>query len=103
LAKTREQLEIRAEAQEQESAPTPVAGAHSTTRSTKKWRLHGVNKASVDQAYDALLNGILQGVVPREAVKLDSVFINSLPIEDVARWPGIEIYVDVQIIGRILR
>lgn len=101
LEAARIKLETQAAAVQEEEVDVPVLGVDSGTRKVPAWRLvyddeHGSHLAE-------FLLAIINGTVPADAVLLNDKFINArfkAKPEEVASWPGIEVYDDIQIVGR---
>lgn len=75
-------------------APAPVFAEHSSVRPVKKVRIisHG-----------AFLKGIVDGYVPADCIDVLQGKLNAYLKDDpegMAAWPGVEVYDDVQIVGR---
>lgn len=72
----------------------PVKGSSSTTRKVKKWRLINLPQ---------FLAHVVAGKASQETVTLNNIYVNQMLRDHpdvVATWPGIQVYEDVQIIGR---
>lgn len=94
LEQARQQLEDKAD--DASAKQIPVAANASSTRATKKWRVTSGKK---------LILAIAAGVVPEMAVSINTVGINQLfrakgGPDALAEWPGIEVYDDIDIVGR---
>lgn len=94
LALARQKLEDKAEAAAE--AQTPVIAAASTTRMTKKWRI-------IDQ--DAFLMGVALKKIPAMALTVNTVGVNQIFKQPgghaiVAKFPGVEVYDDIDVVGR---
>lgn len=84
-----------------EEAPEAVVGTRSSDRKVMKWRLEYDDEQGSHLHH--LLMGIIEGVVPSDAISLNVVYINKQYKDNpalVKSWPGIEEYEDVQIVGR---
>lgn len=94
LAEARLKVQEKLEVAQAEEAPAPIMGSHSSTRSVKKWRVTDKEK---------LLKGVIAGTIPESIATWDERQINSYfraEPDRVATWDGIEVYDDVQIVGR---
>lgn len=95
LAAKREELEQAAAEVEAQELPEAVRGQASSTRPVKKWKVTNLPK---------FLHAITDGKgIPIEMIILNVPTINKYfkeHPEQVAEWPGIEVFDDVQIIGR---
>lgn len=94
LAQAREKLEAKAEEKAEEQAP--VIASASTTRMTTKWRV-------LDQT--AFIRGVLDQKIPGMALAINQVGVNQIfkakGGHDIVRaWPGVEVYDDIDIVGR---
>lgn len=74
----------------------PVAANASATRMSKKWRVTDA---------DAFIKGVSLGVIPQMALSVNTVGVNGIfkakgGHEVVAAWPGVEVYDDIDIVGR---
>lgn len=91
------QLQQQAATVAQQEAPTPVRGTSSTTRTTPAWRLKDPS------AIFDFLQDILDGKIPAEAILLNKQYIDSVfksQPEVIMGWSGIELYDDIQVVGR---
>lgn len=89
-----DRLEEVAQAIAEQPTNTATAGSHSSDRRRKKVRIisHG-----------ALLKGILDGYVPGDVVEVNQTRLNAYFKDDpegMQAWPGVEVYDDIDIIGR---
>jgi hypothetical protein len=76
------------------SAPTPVAAVSSVTRQTKGWRI---------KDEDAFYKGLAEGYIPRDVMDIKVGTMNRHLRDDpegMEAWPGVEVFDDVQIVGR---
>lgn len=94
LAAKRQELETKADTQSE--AQIPVMAGASTTRTVKKWRV-------IDQA--AFIKGLAAGKIPAMAITVNTVGINQIfksvgGHDAVAAYPGVEVYDDIDIVGR---
>lgn len=74
--------------------PQPVFAEHSSVRPVKRVRIVGLN---------AFLKGIVDGYVPADCIDVLQGKLNAYLKDDpegMAAWPGVEVYDDVQIVGR---
>lgn len=88
-ARASEQAEMVA----QMAAPAPVRAVSSSTRTVTRYR---VNMAQ-------LIKGIVDGYVPPQAVELSTRYLDQQLKDDpegLKAWPGVDVYEDVQIVGR---
>lgn len=97
IASQREQLELQAAenmAARPEAIPVKVAG--STTRTVKKWRVTDIvalTRAALDPT-----NPVPQSILGIDREALDYCFRTGQSA--VAKWPGVEVYDDIQIVRR---
>ncbi len=94
LELARQQLEDKAD--DASAKQIPVAANASATRASKKWRV-------VDQA--AFIKGLASGKIPAMAITINTVGINQIFKQQgghdiVAAYPGIEVFDDIDIVGR---
>lgn len=95
LALARQQAEDRLEKVQAEEAPAPVMGTSSSTRATKKWRItdFGAFVLGVTKR-DSLMADYLVANTPR----MNQLFKDNP--ESFKEMAGVEVYDDVQIVGR---
>lgn len=94
LAAASERLAQQAAAVAVEEAPAPVQGSSSGTRPKKKWRIKDMRKFCA---------AIGDGTLPDDCVAPLNLIMNQYFKDDpvgMAVWPGVEVYDDVQIVGR---
>lgn len=88
-------------------AQAPVQTENSGHRTKPAWRLIGSDMddddVHVPPAFMAVLDGIILGHIPAEAVILNVRYINQTFSDDpklVESWPGFEVFNDIQIVRR---
>lgn len=89
-----QRAEAQSETAAQEELPEAVHGMSSTTRPLKKVRVTDLT---------AFLQGIIDGYIPDDYVAIIQSKLNTALREDpegMKAWPGVEVYDDVQIVGR---
>lgn len=94
LAQKRVEAESKVEEVDGREEEAPVKAAASSTRTVIKWRVTDFRK---------VLQGVLDGKIPEEMVSVNITVGNQclkLDKEEMRQWSGIEIYDDVQIVGR---
>lgn len=86
-------------------AQVPVQTENSGNRTKPAWRLIGSELESDDvpPSFMAMLEGIILGHIPPQAVCLDTKFINEVfrgEPKVVESWPGFEVFDDIQIVRK---
>lgn len=94
LAQKRIEAEAAVEVIEEVAIAAPVKAASSSTRTIPKWKVTDIK---------ALLKAVVAGQIPEDMLLVNITVGNSylkVAREEMEKWPGIEVFNDVQIVGR---
>lgn len=95
LSAKSEHLMTKARAVITTEVSAPVQGANSSSRPQKKWRIKDAK-----QFFAAVADGTLELECALVNMPVMNRYFKDTPAEEFAAWPGIEVYDDIQIVGR---
>lgn len=98
LAAARQQAEDRLERVQTEETTAPIMGVSSSTRSVKKWRVTDFGAMVKALAFQTADPALATEMLMVNTMGINKVFKESP--DKVAAIPGLEVYDDVQIVGR---